>query len=93
MKANLRKLNAQKLFWNQIVKMHYVGHFIDKREVDLITPQVMHCICHNNSILNLNPKTQTRRGLIKYNTTNGIIALRKHVNVGPIFIFIFNLKK
>ncbi len=38
MKANLRKLNAQKLFWNQIVKMHYVGHFIDKREVDLITP-------------------------------------------------------
>jgi len=53
----------------------------------------MHCICHNNSILNLNPKTQTRRGLIKYNTTNDIITLRKHVNVGPIFIYFLNLKK
>jgi hypothetical protein len=80
-------------FGNQIVEMHYVGHFIDNKEVDLMTLQVMCCICHNNSILNLNPKSQTRRGLIKYNTINGIIALRKHVNVGPFLLFFLKLKK
>jgi hypothetical protein len=67
----------KKYFGNQIVEMHYVGHFIDNKEVDLITPQVMRCICHNNSIVNLNPETQTRRGLIKYNTINGMIAIEK----------------
>jgi hypothetical protein len=42
----------------------------------------MRCyLCHNNSILNLNPKTQVKKRLIIYNTTNGIVALRKHVNV------------
>jgi hypothetical protein len=42
----------------------------------------MHCIlCYSSPILNLNPKTQGRRGLIIYNTTNGIITLKKHVNV------------
>jgi hypothetical protein len=41
----------------------------------------MHCIFgHSNPILNLNSKTQARKGLIIYNTTNYIIALRKHVN-------------
>jgi hypothetical protein len=41
----------------------------------------MHCIiCHNNLILNLNPKTQARKWLIIYNTINGIISLKKHVN-------------
>jgi hypothetical protein len=74
-------------FGNQIVEMHYVGHFIGNKEVDLIIPQVMRYICHNNLILNLNPKTQTRRGLIKCNTNNRIIPLRKHVNVGPILLF------
>jgi hypothetical protein len=44
-------------------------------------PQTMHCIlCHNNPILNVNPKTQDRKGLITYNATNGIVALMKHVN-------------
>jgi hypothetical protein len=30
--------------------------------------------------LNLNPKTQARKGLIICNIINGIIALKKHVN-------------
>jgi hypothetical protein len=30
--------------------------------------------------LNLNPKTQARKGLIIYDTINGIATLRKHVN-------------
>jgi len=42
----------------------------------------MHCIlCHNNLILNINPKTQARKRLIIYNTTNNMIPLRKHVNL------------
>jgi hypothetical protein len=79
-------------FGNQIIKMHYVGHFIDNEEVDLITPQVMRCICHNNSILNLNPETQTRRGLIKYNTINGIIATKKTCKCRSHSIFLEKLK-
>jgi hypothetical protein len=40
----------------------------------------MQCIlCHNNPILNVNPKTKARKRLI-YNSYNGIAALRKHVN-------------
>jgi len=42
--------------------------------------------------LSLNPKTQTRRGLIIYNTTNGIVALRKHGSVDHS-IFFFKIKK
>ncbi len=42
----------------------------------------MHCIsCHNNPILNVNPKNQARKGLIIYNTINVIATLRKHVNL------------
>jgi hypothetical protein len=37
-------------------------------------------LCHSNPILNLNLKTQARKGLIIYDTTNGIATLRKHVN-------------
>jgi len=37
-------------------------------------------ICHNNPILNVNPKTEARKGLITYNSSNGIATLRKHVN-------------
>jgi hypothetical protein len=48
---------------------------------------------HNNPILNLNPKTQTRKGLIIYNTTNGIATSRKHVNSYHCTMFLKNLKK
>jgi hypothetical protein len=54
----------------------------DNKEVNLTTPQIMHCIlCHNNPIVNVNIKTQARKGLIIYNTTNGIVTLKKHVNL------------
>jgi hypothetical protein len=49
----------------------------------------MQCIlCYNSPILNLNPKTQARRGLIIYNTSSGIIALRKHVHVNHSICFL-----
>jgi hypothetical protein len=90
MKENLRKLHAQRLFWKPNSKSVLCWTFYcanDNKEVDLIA-QVMHCIiCYNNPILNLNSKTQVKRGLIIYNTTNGITTLRKHVNVDHSIIF------
>jgi hypothetical protein len=48
----------------------------------------MHWIfCYNSLILNLNPKIQAERGLIIYNTTNGITTL-KNCNCGLILFFI-----
>lgn len=47
---------------------------------------------HNNPILNLNPKTQAKKILTIYNTSNGKIALRKHVIVNH-FIVLKKLKK
>jgi hypothetical protein len=48
----------------------------------------MHCIFFNNSpVWNLDSKTLTRIELIIYNTTNGISALRKHVNINHFTIF------
>jgi hypothetical protein len=44
-------------------------------------------VCHNNPVLNLNPKIQARKGLIIYNTTNGIVALRIHVNLDHYKLF------
>jgi len=45
----------------------------DNKEVNVITFQTMSCIfCHNNPILNVNPKIQARKGLIIYIGTNGI---------------------
>jgi hypothetical protein len=54
----------------------------------------MHCIfCHNNQVLNLNPQTQEKKGLITYiNTIDGITTLKNHVNVDQS-IFLKKLKK
>ncbi len=62
--------------------MCWVFYYVnDNEEVNATTPQTMRCIiCHNNPILNVNPKTQAKKGLIIYNSFNGIIALKKHVN-------------
>jgi hypothetical protein len=76
MKLFLRKLHGQWYFGTQIVETHYVEIFSllkIKKEVDLIMFQIMrYIICYNSLILNLNPKTQGRRELIIYDTTNGI---------------------
>jgi hypothetical protein len=51
----------------------------------------MWCIlCHNDPILNVNPKTQARKGLVIYNSSNGIVALRKHVNSDHLNIYFLN---
>jgi hypothetical protein len=40
----------------------------------------MRCIfCYVNPFLKTNAKTRSKEGLILYSTTNGIIALKKHV--------------
>ncbi len=39
-----------------------------------------------------NPRTQAKKGLISYYKTNGIIALKKHVDV-DFYLFIKSLKK
>jgi hypothetical protein len=62
---NLKKLHAQRVFWrgnnkNALCWAFYC--FNDNKEVNLTTLQIMHCIlCHNNPILNVNPKTQARK--------------------------------
>ncbi len=93
MKENLKKLHAQRLFWkpnNRNVLCWAFYCVDDNKEVDLTTLQIMHCIfCHNNLILNLNPKTQARKGFIIYNTTNGITTLKRHDNLDHC-IYFFN---
>jgi hypothetical protein len=60
MKESLKKLHAQKLFWKSNSRNALCWAFYnvnDNKKVDLTTPQTMCCIfCHNNPILNLNPK-------------------------------------
>jgi hypothetical protein len=47
----------------------------------------MKCItCYNSPSLFCNHKTQTRKGLILYNTTNIITTLKKHVNANHSII-------
>jgi hypothetical protein len=47
----------------------------------------MKCIfCHFNPILITNAKTQARKGLILYNSANGITTLKKHVYVDHCII-------
>jgi hypothetical protein len=43
--------------------------------------------------LNLNPKIQARKRLIIYNTTNGIVTLRKHDNANHSNVLNFFEKK
>ncbi len=51
------------------------------KNVDVKCLQTLSCfLCYNSPILFCNPKIQARKGLIIYNTTNGITTLKKHVN-------------
>jgi hypothetical protein len=85
MKEKFEKLHVQRSFWRGNNKNALCWAFYcvnDNKEVNVTTPQTMHYIlCHNNPILNLNPKNQVGKRLIMYNTINGIAALRKHVNL------------
>ncbi len=84
MNIQIKKLRAQRTFWRENNKNALCWAFYcvnDNKEVNVITPQTMRCIfCHNNPILNVNPKTQAKKKLTIYNTTNGIATLRKYVN-------------
>jgi hypothetical protein len=62
----------------------------DNKDVDVKCPQTMRCIfCYNSFVLFYNLKTQAKKGLIIYNTINGITTLKKHVNIEQIIIVIF----
>ncbi len=82
---NLKKLHAQRVFWkgNNINVLCWAFYCMnDNKEVNVIVFQIVHYIlCHNNPILNVYPKTQARKWLIIYNTTNGITPLRNYVNL------------
>jgi hypothetical protein len=50
----------------------------NSNDVDVKCSQTMKCIlCYKSSILFCNFKTQTKKSLIMYNTTNGITTLKK----------------
>jgi hypothetical protein len=87
----VEKVTCTKIIWKLHSKnaLCYAFFFVnDNKEVDLTTLEIMHYIfCYNSLILNSNPKNQAKRGLIIYNTFNGIIALKKHVNVDHFNIF------
>jgi hypothetical protein len=92
-KDNLDKLHVQRSFWkangtNALCWAFYCAS--DNKKVNITTPQTMcYIICHNNPVLNLNPKTQARKGSIIYNTMNGIVTLKKHINSNLFFLIIF----
>jgi len=92
----LKKLYAQRIFWrinnrNSLCWAFYCVN--DNKEVNSTTLQTRWCIlCHNDPILNVNRKTQARKRLVIYNSSNGIIALRKHVNSNHPNIYIYFLK-
>jgi len=50
-----------------------------------------HIFCYNSFVLFCNPKTQTKKGLILYNTTNGITSLKKCE--GKLFYYYKNVWK
>jgi len=65
-------------FGNQIAKMYYVKHFIilmiTKKLIQQFLKSCIVFFCYNDLELNLNLKTQARRGLITYYTQ--LIELR-----------------
>jgi len=94
---NENKVACSKIIWQKNSKnalcqaVYYVN---DNKKNYIIVLQIMRCIlCHNNPILNLNPKTQARKELFIYNTINRIPTLRKHVNSNHSNVFLKKLKK
>jgi len=57
------------------------------KPMDVKCFQLMRCIfCYASPILITNAKTQARKGLILYNSVNGITTLKKHVYVDHYMI-------
>ncbi len=89
MKEKIRKLHVEKTMWkshgrNFLYQVFLVNH---KKNADVKCPQTMRCIlCYNSPILFCNLKTQARKNLIIYNTTNGITTLKKQVNANNYII-------
>jgi hypothetical protein len=101
MKYNLKKLHAQRNKWknHNINAISWAFYCINKnKELIVKIPQIMICtLCYNNPVLKSNIKIQTRKDLILYNTSNGIIVLKKHVlsyfcHVFSIHMFKFHIK-
>ncbi len=90
MKENIRKLQVERTMWksNSINLLRRVFLCVnDNKDVDVKCQQTMRCIlCYNSPILFCNLKTQVRKSLIIYNTTNGITTLKKHVNTNDSII-------
>jgi len=52
----------------------------DNKPMDAKIPQVMRFhLCYNTHVL-YNPRTKTRKGLVSYYKTNGILTLKMHVD-------------
>ncbi len=78
-------------FGKHMIKFFMLVFFFfvnDNKNVDVKCLQTLRCIfCYNSPILFCNPKIQTRKGLIIYNTTNGIINnIEKNVNAEHFII-------
>jgi hypothetical protein len=91
MQYNLKSLHFQINFWKPHGRTLLCWAFYcenDNTNVDLENPLIMHCIlCHKNLVDATNPRTQRKRRLISHFKKNGIISLKKHVDVdhhGPI---------
>jgi hypothetical protein len=53
----------------------------DNEPMDGKIPQIMRChLCYKTFVL-YNPRIKLKKGLISYYKTNGISALKKHMNV------------
>ncbi len=87
-----KKLRAQSIFWRRNNRNSLCWAFYcvnNNKKMNAITLQIMQCIlCHNDSILNVNPKTKARKGLVIHNSSNGISTLKKHVNLDHPNIFL-----
>jgi len=80
---NLHKLHAKRLFWkserrNAICWAFYVVN--DNKLVDGKILQVMRChLCYKTLVL-YSTRTKLRKGIMSYYKSNGILALRTHMD-------------
>jgi len=93
MKDTLKKLHVQRNKWkghnrNSICWAFYCVN--DNKRIDVIFFQTMiFIICYTSLMLVSNIKTQAKKGLILYNTSNGIIGFKNvlsdHLKIANVF--------